>query len=43
MQWRTLRSGIADLHRRAEVSQNALNRYANAVAQRSLLSLAVVM
>jgi len=26
MQWRQLRAGIADLHRRAEVSQKALDR-----------------
>jgi hypothetical protein len=33
MQWRVLRAGIADLHRRAEVSQKALDRYCNALAQ----------
>jgi hypothetical protein len=33
MQWRTLRAGVADLHRRAEVSQKALDRYCNALAQ----------
>lgn len=33
MQWRTLRSGIADLHRRAEVSQKALDRYCNALTR----------
>ena len=32
MQWRPLRAGIADLHRRAEVSQKALDRYGNALA-----------
>src|SRR5260370_11549032 len=32
MQWRPLRAGIADLHRRAEVSQKALDRYCNALA-----------
>jgi hypothetical protein len=33
MQWRPLRAGIADLHRRAEVSQKALDRYCNALAR----------
>jgi len=33
MQWRTLRAGIADLHRRAEVSQKALDRYCTALAR----------
>jgi len=33
MQWRPLRAGIADLHRRAEVSQNALDRYCTALAR----------
>jgi hypothetical protein len=33
MQWRPLRAGIADLHRRAEVSQKALDRYCTALAQ----------
>lgn len=33
MQWRQLRAGIADLHRRAEVSQKALDRYCTALAQ----------
>jgi hypothetical protein len=32
MQWRPLRAGIADLHRRAEVSQKALDRYCTALA-----------
>lgn len=32
MQWRTLRRGVADLHRRAEVSQKALDRYCTALA-----------
>ena len=32
MHWRTLRRGIADLHRRAEVSQKALDRYGDALA-----------
>ncbi len=32
LQWRPLRKGIADLHRRAEVSQNANNRLLNALA-----------
>jgi hypothetical protein len=32
LQWRTMRRGIADLHRRAEVSQNALDRYCSALA-----------
>jgi hypothetical protein len=30
--WRVLRSGIADLHRRAEVSRNAAERYLDALA-----------
>lgn len=30
--WRTLRRGLADLHRRAEVSQKALDRYSTALA-----------
>lgn len=30
--WRVLRKGIADIHRRAEVSQSANNRYADALA-----------
>jgi hypothetical protein len=33
MQWRPLRAGIADLHRRAEVSQKALDRYCTALAR----------
>jgi hypothetical protein len=33
LQWQRLRAGIADLHRRAEVSQKALDRYCNALAQ----------
>ena len=33
MQWRTMRAGIADLHRRAEVSQKALDRYCTALAR----------
>lgn len=33
MQWRRLRAGIADLHRRAEVSQKALDRYCTALAR----------
>jgi hypothetical protein len=33
MQWRPLRAGIADLHRRAEVSQKALDRYRTALAR----------
>ena len=33
MQWRTLRAGIADMHRRAEVSQQALDRYCTALAR----------
>jgi hypothetical protein len=33
MQWRPLRAGIADLNRRAEVSQKALDRYCTALAQ----------
>jgi hypothetical protein len=32
-QWRPLRAGIADLHRRAEVSQKALDRYCTALAR----------
>jgi hypothetical protein len=32
LQWRTLRRGIADLHRRAEVSRQALDRYCSALA-----------
>jgi len=32
LQWRPLRQGIADLHRRAEVAQNANNRLLNALA-----------
>jgi len=32
LQWRTLRKGIADLHRRAEVSQKANNRLLDALA-----------
>jgi hypothetical protein len=32
MQWRPLRRGIADLQRRAEVSQKALDRYCTALA-----------
>jgi hypothetical protein len=31
--WRTMRRGIADLHRRAEVSQSANDRYLNALSQ----------
>jgi len=31
--WRVLRRGIADLHRRAEVSEQATNRYLQALAQ----------
>jgi hypothetical protein len=30
--WRPMRRGVADLHRRAEVSQNAAERYADALA-----------
>lgn len=30
--WRPMRKGVADLHRRAEVSQAAVNRYADALA-----------
>lgn len=30
--WRSMRRGIADLHRRAEVSQKALDRYCDALA-----------
>ena len=33
MQWRPLRAGIADVHRRAEVSQKALDRYCTALAR----------
>jgi hypothetical protein len=33
LQWRTMRAGIADLHRRAEVSQKALDRYCDALAR----------
>ena len=33
MQWRQLRAGVADLHRRAEVSQKALDRYCTALAR----------
>jgi len=33
MAWRTLRRGIADLHRRTEVCQQALDRYCNALAK----------
>lgn len=33
LQWRTMRKGIADLHRRAEVSQNANERLLNALAR----------
>jgi hypothetical protein len=32
LQWRTMRQGIADLHRRAEVSQNVNNRLMDALA-----------
>jgi hypothetical protein len=32
MQWRPMRAGIADLHRRAELSQKALDRYCDALA-----------
>lgn len=31
-QWRTMRRGLADLHRRAEVSQKALDCYCNALS-----------
>jgi hypothetical protein len=31
--WRSMRRGMADLHRRAEVSQKALDRYATALAR----------
>jgi hypothetical protein len=31
-QWRPMRRGLADLHRRAEVSQKALDRYCDALA-----------
>lgn len=33
MKWRQLRAGVADLHRRAEVSQKALDRYCTALAR----------
>ncbi|MBV8072903.1 MAG: hypothetical protein JO270_23575 [Acidobacteriaceae bacterium] len=33
LQWRQMRAGIADLHRRAEVSQKALDRYCDALAR----------
>src|ERR1700758_2266650 len=33
LQWRPLRKGIADLHRRAVVSQNVNDRLLNALAQ----------
>lgn len=33
MQWRPLRAGVADLHRRADVSQKALDRYCTALAR----------
>ena len=33
IQWRQLRAGIADLRRRAEVSQKALDRFCTALAQ----------
>jgi hypothetical protein len=32
-QWRPMRAGIADFHRRAEVSQKALDRYCTALAR----------
>ena len=32
LQWRTMRKGIADLHRRAQVSQKANDRLLNALA-----------
>jgi hypothetical protein len=32
LQWRTMRRGIADLHRRAEVSRQVLDRYCSALA-----------
>lgn len=32
LKWRTLRRGVADLHRRAEVSQKANERYLNALS-----------
>lgn len=32
LEWRSMRRGIADLHRRAEVSQQALDRYWDALA-----------
>ena len=31
--WRSMRRGMADLHRRAEVSQKALDRYGTALAR----------
>lgn len=33
LQWRVMRSGLADLHRRAEVSQAALDRFCDALAK----------
>jgi hypothetical protein len=33
MKWRQLRKGVADLHRRAQVSQQALDRYCTALAR----------
>ena len=33
MAWRRMRRGMADLHRRAEVSQKALERYSTALAR----------
>ncbi len=33
LEWQQLRAGIADLYRRAEVSQKALDRYCNALAK----------
>lgn len=33
LKWRPMRSGLADLHRRAEVSQAALDRYCDALAK----------
>ena len=32
LEWRPLRAGVADLHRRAEVSEQALDRYCTALA-----------
>lgn len=32
LQWRTMRRGVADLHRRAEISQKANERYLNALS-----------